>query len=179
MIDWFFANMEKCYYLWAPGDHKRFTWIAPPNKVGMVGSLHSVAEQQFDGAPLHGPDTLEFLDMSFFPFTTAFEHVLIASIYIPAGETFAVHQWEAADYGTKHRITLISNGGIPAGLKDDINKIDHSDYEEARWCVFLPTMYALWKDNLDPWQNVQCDLRVKKLANDTWAYVSENKPPAK
>ncbi len=24
MLDWFWANMEKGYYLWAPGSHKRF-----------------------------------------------------------------------------------------------------------------------------------------------------------
>lgn len=25
MLDWFWANMEKGYYLWAPGSHKRST----------------------------------------------------------------------------------------------------------------------------------------------------------
>ena len=27
MMDWWWANMEKGYYLWAPGSHKRFNWL--------------------------------------------------------------------------------------------------------------------------------------------------------
>ena len=30
MMDWFWANMEKGYYLWAPGSHKKFTWVKTP-----------------------------------------------------------------------------------------------------------------------------------------------------
>ena len=30
MLDWWWANMEKGYYLWAPGSHKRFSWVRAP-----------------------------------------------------------------------------------------------------------------------------------------------------
>ena len=35
MMDWFWANMEKGYYLWAPGSHKKFTWVKTPVEYGM------------------------------------------------------------------------------------------------------------------------------------------------
>ena len=43
MMDWFWANMEKCYYLWAPGSHKKFTWVKSPVEYGMEHSVHMMA----------------------------------------------------------------------------------------------------------------------------------------
>ena len=42
MLDWFWANMEKGYYLWAPGSHKRFNWVKTPWQYGF---LHSAASR--------------------------------------------------------------------------------------------------------------------------------------
>ena len=179
MIDWFWANMEKCYFLWAPGDHKWFEWVNPPSKVGFVGSSHRPAEQTYPGGPVLGPMLIERKDMSWYPFTTALEHIIVE--YMADGSNACIHQWEAADYGSKHRTSLIVKGDIPPAFKDlhpEGLGTDHADYEEALWCEFLPKIYSLWKDHPDPWQNVHCDLRVKKLPNGEWAYVSENKPAA-
>ncbi len=170
MIDWFWVNMEKCYYLWAPGDHNWFEWVNPPNKVGFVGS-----SVRLDPEELGGLASVR-KDMDWYPFTgTPLSHVMNE---VQIDETFAViHQWEAADCGSIHRMTAITN------KKDfsvgDKTKPDHADYEEALWCEFLPALYNLWKNQPNPWQNVQCNLRVKKLSNGEWAYVAKNKPPAK
>lgn len=44
MLDWFWANMEKGYYLWAPGSHKRFSWVKAPWQYGFIHSVHMIAE---------------------------------------------------------------------------------------------------------------------------------------
>ena len=44
VLDWFWANMEKGYYLWAPGSHKRFSWVKPPWQYGFLHSVHKIAE---------------------------------------------------------------------------------------------------------------------------------------
>lgn len=35
MLDWWWANMEKGYYLWAPGSHKRFSWVREPGNTAL------------------------------------------------------------------------------------------------------------------------------------------------
>ena len=35
MLDWFWANMEKCYFLWAPGAHAGFAWDPSPPRWAM------------------------------------------------------------------------------------------------------------------------------------------------
>ena len=44
MIDWFWCNMEKGYYLWAPGSHKRFQWMQEPWEYGFTNSKHTSLE---------------------------------------------------------------------------------------------------------------------------------------
>ncbi len=44
MIDWFWDNMEKAYYLWAPDEHVSFVWEIPPTQNGHVGAIHIVRE---------------------------------------------------------------------------------------------------------------------------------------
>jgi hypothetical protein len=180
MIDWFWANMEKGYFLWAPGDHKWFEWIDPPCKVGFVGSSHIVTEQTYPGGPVMPLTGIpnERKDMSWHPFTSALGHVIVE--YVGTGTKACIHQWESAHYGSVHRITLIKKGEL-LDVDEKLRTLgaEHGDYEEARWCEFLPQLYNLWKDHPDPSQNVRCDLRVKKLPNGEWAYVSENKPVIK
>jgi len=175
MIDWFWSNMEKCYFLWAPGDHKWFEWKEPPNKVGHVGSKHHISEQISPGGPLAIEGDVYREDMSEYPFTESLSHVIIeSSALMPEQKMYNIHMWEARDYGSVHREILVGTGDNPIpGVKE----ADHTDYEESRWPEFLPQLYNLWKDQPDPMQNVFYDLSVKKLPNGEWAYVSENKPP--
>ena len=54
MLDWFWANMEKGYYLWAPGSHKRFNWLKTPYEYGFEDSVHIIAETTDPALPVFG-----------------------------------------------------------------------------------------------------------------------------
>ena len=78
MMDWFWANMEKCYYLWAPGSHKRFNWVKTPAEYGIEESVHMIAESCGEGLPVFGGNGVEIHRLhlrEFYPFETALKHV--------------------------------------------------------------------------------------------------------
>ena len=54
MLDWFWANMEKGYYLWAPGSHKRFNWVKAPWQYGFLNSAHMISETMGENRPVFG-----------------------------------------------------------------------------------------------------------------------------
>ena len=54
MLDWVWANMEKGYYLGAPGSHKRFNWVKEPWRVGFEHSAHMISESVGEGAAVFG-----------------------------------------------------------------------------------------------------------------------------
>jgi hypothetical protein len=174
MVDWFWSNMEKCYFLWAPGDHKWFEWIDPPNKVGHVGSKHHISERIEPGGPIAIEGDIYREDMSEYPFTESLSHVIIESNPVGDRKMFNIHLWEERDYGSVHREIVVGIGDLPM---PGLGETTHTDYEESRWCDFLPQLYDLWKDHPDPKQNVFYDLSVKKLPNGDWAYVADNKSP--
>ena len=53
---------------------------------------------------------------------------------------------------------------------------DHEDYEASQWPVFLPALYALWKNHPDPTQSVPCDLRVTQSGEGRFVYCCPNGP---
>jgi hypothetical protein len=194
MIDWFWANMEKCYYLWAPGSHKRFNWVREPWKYGFANSAHMISEAVGEGAAVFGGSGIQInrLDLSWFPFTTNLEHVLVEGVFNAKGEFIdsTVHMWQDAPGGCNHITAAFASttateppAFVLEMLKNDPDAVlvapsatDHSEYEAAMWPRFLPTMYSLWKGHPDPTQNVQCDLRVRKTAAGTLEYLAENGP---
>ena len=196
MLDWFWSNMEKCYYLWAPGCHKTFTWIKSPVEYGMMGSVHQVCESMGPGVPPMGGDgiTLHRMDLDNFPFQEHLEHVIIEAILNDKGEIFnlGVHMWEKTEGGCIHVTRGATNTRIsePPKFVIDFSKAEkqieeladtsdvmpHPDYEAAQWPIFLPKMYDIWKDHPDPSQNVYCDLRVKENEDGSLSYVAENGP---
>jgi hypothetical protein len=198
MIDWFWANMEKGYYLWAPGSHKRFNWVRSPGEVGFLKSAHVISETLAVGMPPFGGSGIQInrLDLSWFPFTAALKHVIVEGIFNEKGEFFdsTIHMWQAAPGGTNHITAGVANTRCseppafvkammaavkvlsPAEQQAGGNMQDHAEYEASRWPVFLPALHSLWKDHPDPSQNIHCDLRVKKVASGKWEYLAENGP---
>jgi len=200
MIDWVWANMEKGYYLWAPGSHKRFNWVRSPGEVGFLKSAHMISETLAVGMSPFGGGGIQInrLDLSWFPFTTALEHVIVEGIFNKKGEFFdsTVHMWQAAPGGSNHITAGFANTRCsepPAFVKlmmaaaktappssakqpEGGSMPGHAEYEASRWPVFLPTLYELWKDHPDPSQNVRCDLRVRKVGEGKWEYLAENGP---
>lgn len=191
MLDWWWANMEKGYYLWAPGSHKRFNWARAPWEYGFLKSALVISETKGDGNPVFGGNgvVIERMGLEMFPFTTHLKHVIVEGIFNGLGEFVdsTVHMWEAVDGGCVHYAAAFCNTRIsepPAFVLEDPNQkpvdpVDdqnHSEYEASRWPVFLPKLYELWKDHPDPSQNVPCDLRVRKAEDGSLSYISENGP---
>ncbi len=193
MLDWFWANMEKGYYLWAPGSHKRFSWVRSPAEYGFLNSAHMISETVAPGVPVLGGDgiLIQRMDLSNFPFENALEHVIMEGLFTDSGELFdsSIHMWEAAPGGSNHIATGIVNTqarDIPAFVKaaGETKKAAkmagdpkaHPEYEASQWPVFLPTLYRLWENHPDPCQNVPCDLRVRRTADGKFEYIAENGP---
>ncbi len=195
MMDWFWANMEKCYPLWAPGAHKKFLWVRSPAEVGFEKAALLISEAAAENIPVFGGEgvVIERLPMTeFFPFTTCLKHVVCEGIYNEKGEFFdsTTHMWEDVEGGVNHITATVSNPGcsVPPGFILDILKedpdykptpnwaTDHEDYEASQWPVFLPTLYNLWKNHPDPSQNVQCNLEVYLGEDGRYHYVAENGP---
>jgi hypothetical protein len=132
------------------------------------------------------------LDLSWFPFTQALEHVICEGIFNGKGEFVdaTVHMWQAAPGGSVHMDAAVANPAIteppqfilemlaadPSAQPVPPSSTDHGEYEASRWPVFLPKLYDLWKDHPDPTQSVPCDLRVRQTGEETWEYVCENGP---
>lgn len=196
MLDWWWANMEKGYYLWAPGSHKRFNWVREPWKYGFVHSAHMISESVGEGVAVFGGNGIQInrLDLNWFPFTEALEHVIVEGVFNAKGEfvDMTVHMWQDVPGGCVHSTAAVMNPHIsepPAFVLEMLaedpgvkltppSATDHGEYEAARWPVFLPKLYELWKDHPDPTQSVRCDLRVEKTGLETWRYAAENGPVA-
>lgn len=190
MLDWFWANMEKCYYLWAPGAHKRFSWVKSPVEYGFLNSAHMISEAMVPGKPVFGGNgvVINRFDLSWFPFTTALEHVIVEGILNDKNEIvdINIHMWENVEGGIIHVTSAAVNTRLsepPAFIKESLDSMPtnedraiHAEYEAAMWPVFLPKMYDLWINHPDLSQNVQCDLRVKKTESGTLEYLCENGP---
>lgn len=195
MLDWFWANMEKGYYLWAPGSHKRFSWVKSPAEYGMDKSVHMISEMIGKGLPVFGGDGVEIHRLpleEFFPFTTCLKHVICEGVYNALGEIVdsTIHMWEDADGGCVHITATVQNtkASMPPPFVLDLMKkdsdvkitpnyeTDHEDYEASQWPVFLPALYKLWENHPDPSQNVRCNLEVKKTGVYEYRYIEKNAP---
>lgn len=188
MLDWWWANMEKGYYLWAPGSHKRFSWVREPWKYGFLRSAHMISEAVGMDMPVFGGSGVEIdrLDLGWFPFTEALEHVIVEGVFNGKGEfvDMTVHMWQDVPGGCAHVTAAVANPHItepPRFILEmlaedpDVKPVppaatDHGEYEASRWPVFLPKLYELWKDHPDPTQSVRCDLAVEKTGEETWRY---------
>ena len=194
MMDWFWANLEKCYYLWAPGSHKKFSWVKSPVQYGMDASVHMISESCEPGLAVFGGEGVEIHRLAledFFPFTTCLKHVICEGVFNDLGEMVdsTVHMWEDTEGGCVHITATVQNAkaSMPPSFILDILKenpeakivpnfaTEHEDYEASQWPVFLPKLYELWKNHPDSSQNVQCCLEVEKVG-DSYRYIKENGP---
>lgn len=194
MLDWFWANMEKCYYLWAPGSHKKFAWVRSPAEHGMNSAL-MIAESCEPGLAVFGGEgiTIERLPFrEFYPFKTCLGHAICEGVFNRLGELVdsTIHLWEDTEGGLNHITATVTNTkcSMPPDFVLDVLKEDpdaklvpnwateHEDYEASQWPVFLPALYSLWKDHPDPTQSVRWDLTVVCGEDGHFCYARENTP---
>ncbi len=194
MMDWFWSNMEKCYYLWAPGSHKKFTWVKSPVEYGMEHSVHMIAESCEPGLAVFGGEGVEIHRLvleDFYPLTTCMKHVICEGVYNDLGELVdsTIHMWEDCEGGCLHITATVANSKVsaPPGfiikMLQEVPNVkivpnwatEHEDYEASQWPIFLPKLYELWKNHPDPSQNVRCNLEVVE-ENGKFRYVEENGP---
>ena len=197
-IDWFWSNMEKGYYLWAPGSHKRFQWIREPWEYGFTNSKHTSLENMSEDQILdlkvaagdgYGMLLYNRYDMDIFPFDFCLKHCILEGQMDDEGHTWMIlaHMWEDVEGGAVHRMVcatetleqgkkIIRPDEFPhqKGVK---NTFEHGEYELCWWLVFLPKLYDVWKDHPDPTQNVFYDLTVEKVGDYEWRYVEDNSIP--
>ena len=123
MMDWFWANMEKCYYLWAPGSHKSFRWIKAPWKYGFVHSVHEIVEPQ---GPVMMRIEISRLDPAkWYPFSECLDHVICEGVVNSKGELndSTIHMWQDVPGGCVHISTSIRNTRI-SELPDCIKRLE-------------------------------------------------------
>ena len=175
-IDWWWANMEKGYHLWAPGEHYGFDWIVPPCEVGYEGSV----EASYEYDPVH-PIILTRLGMQEYPFTDCFEHCWMSWGCLGPVKLVLIHMYQDVPGGIYWRsIQFMTEDmrDLMMSVKDQLPDVSsHMKYESGRFNAFLPTLYDLWKDHPDPWQNVHYDLTTVKNEDGTWAHMNKNLPP--
>lgn len=197
MMDWFWANMEKGYYLWAPGSHRSFRWVDAPAAVGFVKSSHLISETYLDNGPVFGGSGMHIrrLDPAeIFPFTRSLAHVICEGTFNEQGELCDanIHMWQDAEGGLDHIDARIINTAateppdfiaemfrldpVEAKMQVETDRSWHASYEAAMWPRFLPALYGLWKDHPDPAQSVRCDLTAAWGEDGRLHYLAENGP---
>ncbi len=122
MLDWFWANMEKCYYLWAPGAHKSFRWLKAPWKYGFLNSAHEIVEPK---GPVMMRIQISRLDPAeWYPFGESLEHLICEGIYNSKGELndATIHMWQDVPGGCVHICTTMENTRI-SELPDCIKRL--------------------------------------------------------
>lgn len=177
MVDWWWANMEKGYHLWAPGAHYGFDWVVPPCEVGYEGSVE--ASYEFDP---HEPFTITRLNMREYPFETCYEHCWISRLDIGESQIILVHMYQNEKEGIYWRSIVFEENRLYARLGNPFDNIPefptHMKYESGRLNAFLPQLYALWENHPDPWENVHFNLRTCQNEDGTWSHVYKNEAPA-
>jgi hypothetical protein len=162
MIDWFWDNMEKAYYLWAPDEHVSFTWEIPPAQNGHVGAIHIVREVE----PPMPEKTLRmrFETPKVCPIALIYSHAVVIGRLAPdapavGGEpiSYTIHEYEATPDGTRMRSSFMLEKGWTAQAREALS--NHNTREATGFSRFLPQLYTLYQVIKNPEINVQSSLK--------------------
>lgn len=162
MIDWFWDNMEKAYYLWAPDEHVSFVWEIPPAQNGHVGAIHIVREVE----PPMPEKTLRmrFETPKASPTPLIYSHAVVIGRLAPdapavGGEpiSYTIHEYEATPNGTRMRSSFMLEKGWTAQGREALS--NHNKKESTGFSRFLPQLYTLYQVIKNPAINVQCSLK--------------------
>jgi hypothetical protein len=165
MIDWFWANMEKCYYLWSPDEHVHFEWEIPPTKNGFVGAIHFVREVE---PPMPEKSLrMRFQSPNTCPMPLIYSHAVVIGRLAPdapvvGGEPpTTVHEWEAVPNGVKMRSTYNLEKSWSAKAREALS--NHNKRESLGFPRFLPALYVLYQPITNAKINVQYSLKYDPI----------------
>jgi len=168
MIDWFWANMEKGFFLWHPVEHEEFYWVIKPNDKMVIGTIHVAPQTWSDGTRIEphirfediaelGEDVTDYI---------VFEHAIVVGAlclkkedYKPGLPVIAyrIHQWEKTDAGVRGISTCIGET-----REKGLVWSKHAAEEVAYWEDFLPVLYKLYSVVNNPKVCPFCSLKVER-----------------
>jgi len=175
MIDWFWANMDKGFFLWHPTQHKYFYWEIPPAADKFIGAIHIAPQQWSDGKYIK--PRLRFDDVTSLREDIAdvivYDHAVVVAATgladdpkYPKGPgapvlAYRLHQWEKTDFGVKGLSSAIP---MTTQTEEDQGRVwaAHATEECSNWGVFLPALYRLYRVIENPEVSVPVSLKVKR-----------------
>ena len=177
MLDWFWANMEKGFYLWHPIEHHEFYWAVPPEEDNIVGSVHVAPQTWGDGQRIEPHIRIEdlatlrkeILDI------IVYDHAVVVGAisltkkdYKPENPVIAyrVHQYESSDLGVRGMSSCVNET-----LEKGMVWSKHASEEVGYWGDFLPQMYQLYRVIDNPKVCPFMSLKVERTG-DTVRYVA-------
>jgi hypothetical protein len=160
MIDWFFVNIEKCYPLWHPEEHRLCTWEVEPTEETHIGAIHC-AEESIGGTPFFKV-RIRFDDPNTTGIPVEYDHAFAACGLTPDNDRVGVvlHQYKATPRGTL--LKSVSRMFLPMPPEAGEQWIRHCKGEHENFQVFLPDFYRLWQVVKDRKINRQACMKVKK-----------------
>lgn len=151
MIDWFWGNMEKGFFLWHPKDHHEFYWEIKPEYDQYLGTIHVAPQTWSDGTRIE--PHIRFENIADLPAEITdyiiYEHAIVVGAvclkkedYKPGLPVIAyrIHQWESTDSGVKGMSTCIGETR-EKGMVWSIHAAEEVEY----WADFLPELYKLYR----------------------------------
>ncbi len=175
MIDWFWSNMEKGYFLWHPDQHKEFYWEVPVKPGRFLGAVH-VAPQRWADGTLIEPH-IRFDDVASLPPDVAdlikYDHcVAVAANALFKKDyrhdnpiiAYRIHQWQASDRGVVGMSSAVPMRPDPLEVEQarGLTWAAHAGEEVGNWAKFLPDLYRLYKVVPLPETNPFFSLKVKR-----------------
>jgi hypothetical protein len=139
MIDWWWDNIDTTerYRMWHPESHQSFAWESIEGDEH-IGRIHRVTEL-IAGNPI--TLRIRWEDPDSIPIERIYSHANAASILDDKDEPIsrAIHEYEAAKWGTKMRSTFMLPATAPDSFIEGLRK--HNEEEMAQFPVFLPALY--------------------------------------
>lgn len=183
MLDWWFCNLEKGFFLWHPKDHKDFKWIRKPVSNRVIGAIH-VAPQTWGNKEI--TPYIRWENVSDLPNDLKgllrYDHVLVAAcISLSEADfrednqpiSYRIHQWEPTEFGVRGTSFAISLE--PEPLEAVKAWVKHAKEEMTNLEHFLPSLFKMWqvvKDpNINPFFCFRIELKGGKIR---YAYQTES-----
>lgn len=151
MLDWFWANMDKCFYLWHPTEHEEFYWEIKPEYDKVLGTIHVAPQVWGDGSRIE--PHIRFEDVATLSKELTdyiiYDHaIVVGAVCLKKSDykeglpvlSYRIHQWEKTDKGVRGISTCIGETKEKGMVWSQ-----HADVEVGNWEDFLPQLYKLYK----------------------------------